>query len=246
MTPVWRIFFFPLTLTRFILILVVTLFFLITVQIEDKIARKTGRFNFWTSHNWGRTVLIILGFKLNKNSIIFPDQYILMPNHRSYIDIFLMTACSPSVFVAKAEIKRWPLIGQAAKASRMILVKRDDMKSLLGTMNKIKNSINNNIPVTVFPEGTTCKGPGLKPFKNGTFKIAAELNIPVIPCAIEYPDRNNSWVGTDSFVAHFFRQMWKPVSRVNIRFGTPIIEHEFSVLKDKTHQSIEAMLAEIG
>lgn len=242
----FRILLFPLAFLRFLLLILVSIFFVLSVFVEDKIASQTKKFNFWSMRNWGKAMLFVLGIIVKRNKINFPNKFITMPNHRSYIDIFLMSAYSPSVFVAKDEIKTWPLIGQATKAGRLILVKRDDMKSLLATMNKIKQSIANNISVTVFPEGTTTIGPELKPFKNGTFKIAAELGVPVIPCAISYHDQNNAWVGDDNFLGHFFRQFWKPWTRVEMRFSAPIIHPDFQVLKEKTQSEIKLMLDEIS
>jgi 1-acyl-sn-glycerol-3-phosphate acyltransferase len=241
----YRILLFPLALVRFVLLLIVSFFFMISVMIEDKISGKTKKFNLWSMRNWGKTLLLILAIRVKKNLINFPDKFILMPNHRSYIDIFLMAAYSPSVFVAKEELKTWPLLGPAVKAGRLILVKRDDMKSLLGTMNKIKQSIANNISVTVFPEGTTAIGPELKPFKSGTFKIAAELNIPVIPCAISYRDPNSAWVGNDNFLGHFFRQFWKPFTTAEIRFAEPFVNPDFQIMKEITRMEIESMLGEM-
>lgn len=245
MVMFWRIICFPLTLLRFVLLILVSVFFLITVLIENRFSKRPGTFKFWSMRNWGKTVLILLGFKVNRNEINFPKQFITMPNHRSYIDIFLLSAYSPSVFVAKEEIKKWPIVGPAAKAGRLIFVRRNDLKSLLGTMNKIKQSISQNISVTVFPEGTTSTGPGLVTFKNGTFKVAAELNIPIIPCAISYAERNNAWVDDDNFISHFFRQMWRPFSKVTLRFGKPINEKDYQTLKEKTKSSIETFLNEI-
>lgn len=245
MVRILRVIFFPLALIRLILVLLTTFFFVLAVMLEDWLSRKGSPYRFWSLRNWGRSISFIIGMHVKVNKYQFPPKFILMPNHRSYIDIFLMAAHSPSVFVAKEEIKTWPLIGQAVKGARMILVKRDDMKSLLGTMNKIKQSINNHISVTVFPEGTTCKGPELKPFKNGTFKIAAELGIPVVPCAISYHDRNNAWVGSDNFLGHFFRQFWKPYSKAVVCFATPIESADFQALKEQTRVKIEAMLGDV-
>lgn len=234
-----------LTLLRFLLLIIVSLFFLLTVLIESSISKITGNYNFWSSRNWGKNMLFIIGFVVKKNERPNLDKFLLMPNHRSYIDIFLMAAYSPSVFVAKAEIKKWPILGQSIKATKAILVKRNEMKSLIDTMKKIRQSVEQGISVTIFPEGTTSLGPALLPFKSGTFKIAAEINAPIIPCAISYLDKDDAWVSTDTFVAHFFRQWWKPISKVEVRFGEPISGNEVTELKNKVKKAIEVMLEEM-
>ena len=97
----------------------------------------------------------------------------------------------------------------------------------------------------LFPEGTSYKGPLTKPFKNGSFKIAADAGIPVIPMAIHYKDINDAWVDDDTFLGHFFRQMSKPVTHVSIRYGKPLTHADYKVLQTETRKQIHAMLEEI-
>jgi 1-acyl-sn-glycerol-3-phosphate acyltransferase len=194
---------------------------------------------------WGKSILFICGIKAFRKGMIHDDCYILMPNHRSYLDIFIVAAYIPSSFVGKAELKKWPMIKAGARITQLIFVSRSELKSLVITMNKIKQSLNNKIPVTVFPEGTTFKGPLTKPFKKGTFKIAADAGIPVIPMAIHFEDENDAWIDDDTFVGHFFRQMGKPVTKVHLQFGEPIISSDFVFLQENTRQQIDSMLLKI-
>lgn len=126
-----------------------------------------------------------------------------------------------------------------------IFVSRSELQSLIATMKKIKDSVSQGIPVTLFPEGTSYKGPLTKPFKNGSFKIAAETGIPVIPMAIHFIDENDAWVDDDTFVGHFFRQMGKPVTRVEIRYGESLVNNDYKMLQKETRSKIDAMLQEI-
>ena len=58
--------------------------------------------------------------------------------------------------------------------------------------------------VLIFPEGTSSKSPVLLEVRNATFEMAAAANVPIMPVAIEYANENDAWVGTDTFVRHFF------------------------------------------
>ena len=245
MSKFFRILFFPLALIRLLLLILSSLFFMCTVIIEDKISHKKGSFIFWSARYWGKISLFILGIYVKKNSLPLHSKYLLMPNHSSYLDILLLAAYSPSAFVAKAELLKWPIIGKALKSSRAIMVNRKELKSLLNTLDKIKQSIENNISITVFPEGTTSLGPQLLPFKKGTFKIAADLQIPIIPCAIYYWDINNAWCNKINIFRHYFRQFCNPISIVSLQFGTPVQSTDYKGLKDKTKASIETMLNSI-
>jgi 1-acyl-sn-glycerol-3-phosphate acyltransferase len=212
------------------------------VIAEDFLTGEKRSFKFITAKWWGRSALFLLGFIVKRNQLPKQPVYILMPNHRSYVDIFLMAAYSPSAFIAKAEIAKWPLIGIALKHCKAIFVKRDSLKSMVNTMEAISQSIENGISVTLFPEGTTTSGPGTKVFKSGSFKMAAEMNAAIIPCAISYLDPNHAWVGDDTFIVHFFRQMWKPFSFVQVRFGEPIKSTDMDLLKEQTKLAIDTML----
>lgn len=215
------------------------------VVVEDFLTGTNRKYRFMVMRWWAKSILFTLGFIVKRNKITLVDNFILMPNHRSYVDIFLMGAFAPSAFIAKAELLDWPVIGTALKHCKAIMVKRESLKSMIDTMEAIAKSIKSGIPVTLFPEGTTTFGPGTKLFKSGSFKIASELNVPVIPCAICYYDRNHAWVGDDTFLSHFIRQMWKPVSRVEVKFGDPIVSTDMELLKDKTKIAIDGLLREM-
>jgi 1-acyl-sn-glycerol-3-phosphate acyltransferase len=148
--------------------------------------------------------------------------------------------------VGKMEVGKWPMARTAAKITKPILVNRSKLKSLVATMKKIKESVDQKIPVILFPEGTTHTGPLTKPFKNGSFKIAADSQIPIIPLAIYYPDPGVAWVGNDTFIGHFFRQMGTLSTKVVMRYGTPIIHSDYEILKKQTREQIDSMLTEMA
>lgn len=235
----------PLALIRLLLVLLSTFFFSSIAWVWMKKTGFSRKIQQWTMGNWGRSLTWICGIRLEKKA--FPDDsnFILMSNHRSYLDIFIIAGLTPSAMVGKAEIAKWPLGKLAMKVSNSILVDRNNTASLINTMKKIKESVSQGIPVTLFPEGTTYKGPLTKSFKNGSFKIAAETGIPVIPMAIQYDDIEDAWVGDDTFLGHFFRQMGKPVTHVKIQYGKPFTNTDFKVLQVKTKESIDSMLNEM-
>lgn len=235
----------PLALIRLILFVLLTAYIVIVGSIWLKVFGFSRKLQRWMQKNWGKTALFVCGFKLNKNEIPKNSNFILMPNHRSYVDIFIVAALTPSAMVGKAELAKWPFGKMAVRASNSILVDRQSTSSLLNTMNKIKSSVSQGIPVALFPEGTTFKGPLTKQFKNGSFKIAADTQIPVIPMAIEYHDKSDAWVGTDTFVGHFFRQMWQPLRKAYIRFGKPVSDTDYKKLQQKVKEKIDNMLEEI-
>jgi 1-acyl-sn-glycerol-3-phosphate acyltransferase len=207
-----------------------------------KISGFSRKMQQWVMGTWGKSICFFLGIRIIRNKIPEIRNFILMPNHRSYLDIFIIAALTPSAMVAKEELKKWPFGKVGIKITNSILVDRSEIKSLIKTMNAIEASVKKEIPVTLFPEGTSYRGPLTKPFKNGSFKIAADTAIPIIPMAIHYKDENDAWVGNDTFLAHFFRQMGKPVSKVFVEYGNPVNHADYKILQQETKNQIDFML----
>ncbi len=239
------IFLSPLALVRLLLVLFMSGYVVFIGWLWLIFGGFSQRLQRWVLQTWGRSLIFILGLKIDRNELPQTQNFILMPNHRSYLDIFIVSGLTPAALVGKAEIEKWPFIKIGARITNSILVNRSEIKSLLTTMHKIKASVNQNIPVTLFPEGTTYKGPLTKPFKNGSFKIAAETQISVVPLAIHYKDVNDAWVDKDTFVGHFFQQMGKPFSKVYLRYGPPISNTDYKKLQQEIRQQIDNMLEEL-
>ena len=236
---------FPLALFRLIMVLMISFVVGITGWFWFKMHGFSRKLQNWSMKTWGRWNMFILGIRVERNEIPQQPNFILMPNHRSYLDIFLIARYTPAAFVGKAELQKWPLLKLGARVTHTIFVSRSEMKSLVNTMKEIKNSVNRNIPVAIFPEGTTTRGPLTKTFKNGSFKIAAESGISIIPMAIHFEDEADSWTDNDTFVGHFFRQMSKPLTKVHIRYGQPVTDNDYKKLQLKTREIIDSMLLEL-
>jgi 1-acyl-sn-glycerol-3-phosphate acyltransferase len=238
-------FLFPLALIRLVFIAFMSAFVVFVGWFWLIFFGFSKRLQQWVMHTWGKSILFFCGIKIERNELPTIENFILMPNHRSYIDIFVVAALTPAAMVAKAELKKWPLGKLGIKITNSILVDRSEMKSLLKTMTKIKESVQNGIPIMLFPEGATHKGPLTKPFKNGSFQIAADAKIPVIPMAIHYKDIEDAWVGNDNFLSHFFRQMGKPFTKIYVMYGTAVFGSDYKQIQAETKRQIDSMLTEV-
>lgn len=218
--------------------------------IESLIKGKSYKIGYKWAQKWAILCCKMLGMDIEIQGQIPQVQCIIMPNHRSYSDIFATLAQVGCSFVAKAELRSWPLIGYAADAAGTIFVKRSSMESRKQTLLDMKSRLDSGYSITIFPEGTTFKGPSIKELKPGTFRLAAENNFKVCPVAIEYEDSDAAWVGDDLFVPHFVRTFGKWKTRVKIRYGTPFHAEDGDFLvSDSTKwitQSLSELQAEFG
>ncbi len=205
-------------------------------------ARSKIHFSRKLLKGWGSYCITLLNIDIDLHGQIPGYKCLVVSNHRSYLDILIYQAVFPVSMVAKAELKTWPIIGWAVKVSRMILVDRSKMKSLIQTMQLIADEIQAGNNVLVFPEGTTFKGPDTLPFKSGVFDVGIKSHIPVVPATIYYQNENDAWVGDDNFIGHFFRQMGKWKTCVSIWFNEPLEHPEPKSLRDLCRKVIEENL----
>ncbi|MCF8275880.1 MAG: 1-acyl-sn-glycerol-3-phosphate acyltransferase [Flavobacteriales bacterium] len=175
-----------------------------------------------TQRFWSVAMLRVFGVKtvLHGNK---PDVGLMMSNHQSYIDIWLIPKYAITVFVAKAEVKKMPLVGWGASAVNTVYVDRSSKESRQKTKNEISERIRKGRSVIIFPEGTTGDGNGLLPLKPGMFFNASEEGFPIIPVAIFYENPALAWVGDDNMGAHFFRNFSRWSTKAHIAFGEPMI-----------------------
>jgi 1-acyl-sn-glycerol-3-phosphate acyltransferase len=233
-----------LAFIRLLLLFIISLTYLIIGLIIWNVSARNRNIARYVVQSWGRIALLILNVQVEVTGCK-PDQNgILMPNHRGYLDVFIVLAYYPSTIVAKKELMRWPVIGHASALAGIIPVDRGSSGSLIQTMRRIEKEVRGGETVVLFPEGTTFIGPLTKPFKPGSFKIAFDTQTPVIPAAICYADENDAWVGDDLFIPHFFRQMGKWRTRAWFWFGEPITCSSFELLMNTTKEVIDTKLKE--
>lgn len=194
---------------------------------------------------WSMKIVRALNIEIDLQGTIPEESCLVLPNHRGYLDVFIMMGLCPSAIVAKKEISYWPVLHLGFKLYDVVLVNRSSQKSRMETLQAVKKEISEGGKMILFPEGTTHKGPLTKKFKSGTFRIAAELGAKVVPVAIEFYDDNDSWINEDTFVAHFFRQMGKKKTRVKIRFGELQSKSDFKELMCSTQSWIDNSLLEL-
>ncbi|MFM1876865.1 MAG: hypothetical protein RL266_2602 [Bacteroidota bacterium] len=174
-----------------------------------------------------------------------PKVGLMLSNHLSYLDIWMIPKYAITVFVAKAEVKKMPLVGWGASAVDTVYVDRSSKESRLATKSEIATRIRKGRSVIVFPEGTTGDGNGLLPLKPGMFHVAAEEGFPIIPTAIYYEEADLAWVGDDSMGAHFYRNFSKWSTTAHIAFGEPMTGTDGEELMERYRLWVLAKLEEL-
>ncbi|MFS2215018.1 lysophospholipid acyltransferase family protein [Telluria sp. Tellsp104] len=121
-------------------------------------------------------------------------------NHVSWIDIFVVNALFPSRFVAKSEVRRWPLVGTLCAWAGTIFIARASPRDMRRTMAVMAAALGNGERVVVFPEGTSAAQGALLPFRANLFEAAIEARVPVQPVAIKYLDAQGRYHGAVEYI----------------------------------------------
>ena len=157
--------------------------FLVLILLMPKAYSKL----FWIARNlWARIVLHGSGYYVkveNKEKLQSDKNCLIIANHSSHMDVFLMliTNKKPFVFVGKKELYSIPLFGYVYKRAA-IMVDRSDSKSRFEVYGRANEMLKLGYNVCIFPETNYLDDTILlADFKRGAFKIAIDNNLPIIP-----------------------------------------------------------------
>ena len=111
---------------------------------------------------------------------------LIVANHISWVDIFVINAALPSAFVSKEEVRHWPLIGWLAAKCDTVFLRRGSRGHAKIINGQIAEILGKGNDVAVFPEGTTTDGTHLLHFHGALIQPALAAGRPVLPVAISY------------------------------------------------------------
>lgn len=158
----------------------------------------------------------------------FPQSGMVVCNHLGYLDVLAIASCGPVVFVSKAEVRKWPVVGPLLAAAGTILAERGSPMSAAKTSAQIASALAKNVPVVLFPEGTSTDGAHVLPFKPALFQPAVELKCPITPAGIGYHAKQGNvkndvcYRGDHTFFPHLFRLASARGVTANLTFGEAI------------------------
>ncbi|MDK2124025.1 lysophospholipid acyltransferase family protein [Parachitinimonas caeni] len=144
---------------------------------------------------WSRRLVNVLGVKVKVSGTVpetLPANTVLVANHVSWLDIFVMNSVTVSRFVAKAEVRRWPVIGWLCDRTGTLFVVREKRTDTHRVNQQIAEALRNGDCIAIFPEGGTTDGLDVKPFNASLLQPAVEAQAQVAPVALRYFDASGS------------------------------------------------------
>jgi 1-acyl-sn-glycerol-3-phosphate acyltransferase len=120
-----------------------------------------------------------------------PDEQTIstmfVANHISWSDIHAINSVIPVRFIAKVEIKSWPVFGYLVSKSGTLFINRSIRRDAARIINLTTHSLRDGDNVCLFPEGTTTNGTDMLPFKASILQAAIQAKAAIWPIAISYP-----------------------------------------------------------
>lgn len=185
---------------------------------------------------WSRSVLwfLLVPIKVTGKKNVNPKQsYVFVANHQSMLDVFAVYGWLPNNFkwLMKKEIRKVPFVGTACAVAGHIFVDRSNPRAAIKSMDNIKKELVDGISTVIFPEGTRTKTGEIGRFKQGAFKIAMDMGLPVVPISL-----------SGFYEAMPRKQLFvSPYSKLTIHIGEPIDISQFTdinVAMDVLHEKV--------
>ncbi len=158
---------------------------------------------------WSAALLAILKIKVELQVQTGADSVqraLIVANHVSWLDIFVINSQKPCRFVAKADIRSWPALGWLCAQGGTIFIARGKQREVRRVYEGLVTSIEAGERIAFFPEGTTSAQGVVLPFHPNLFEAAIEARVPIQPYAIRYIDergelhRAADFIGDTTFV----------------------------------------------
>ncbi len=160
-------------------------------------SRKT---KFKRIQRWSKRTFKLLGITVvphNMPEITGDKGLMFVGNHISWLDIFALNGILPGRFIAKSDLKKWPLLGHLITGSETILIDRGGSLNNKKYMTYITDCLKDGDQITLFPEGTTTPGDSMLKFKNRILQAPIDANIDIIPMVFVYPKKDGNGLNYD-------------------------------------------------
>ncbi|MCX7679713.1 MAG: 1-acyl-sn-glycerol-3-phosphate acyltransferase [Spirochaetes bacterium] len=154
----------------------------LAIAFGGKVASVMGV--IWSRMNSYLTPMVVK--VIGKEKIDKKQSYVIIANHQSHYDIFVIYGWLPIDFrwVMKIQLLKVPFLGYSCYKIGHIFIDRSNPQKAKESINAAKDRIKGGTSIMFFPEGTRSDDGSLREFKKGAFKFALDMNLPILPITI--------------------------------------------------------------
>ncbi|ROH86234.1 1-acyl-sn-glycerol-3-phosphate acyltransferase [Pseudomethylobacillus aquaticus] len=184
--------------------------------------------------HWCRGLLSLLNVTLRVHGTPPPfdsRNIMLVGNHISWLDIHALNSVKALRFVAKSEIRGWPVFGWFSEKVNTLFTERTRKQDAGRMVDITAEALRSGDCICFFPEGTTSDGSHILPFKGSLMQAAINADSMIWPVTIRYPDANDqpnvamAYYGDISLQDSIFSVIGQKAPVVELHFGSPIAAH---------------------
>ena len=193
-------------------------------RIPRSVVGREGHHRAHWLHHICRRMLHVFAVKSTIIGTV-PKRGLLVANHLSYLDIVFLGSLTPCVFVAKSEVKGWPVLGWFARMAGTIFVDRSNRRDAARANDAIRAALREEFLVVLFPEGTSSVGATVLPFKSSLLESAIGEHVPISVAALRYglPDGDSGaevcYWGEHTLGLHLIKLLSKREVKASVAFA---------------------------
>jgi len=186
---------------------------------------KTGKHR--VLKNWSLKLLRVLHVGLESHGGNHPATMqgcMFIANHISWLDVFALNAVSPACFVAKSEVRDWPLLGWMCQRAQTLFIRRDTRRDTARINRRIAALLEQGECIALFPEGTSTTGTQTGHFHSSLLQGPIDINAAIHPVAIRYHDGSGkacsdaAYVGDMTFMQSLRKILCSPSLHVTLTY----------------------------
>lgn len=245
------------TAYKFISVLIPVLFFAICALVTEIFYRDEWRQRQALSRLvsfFSRIVLhnLNIEIRLNGDPDFYKDPSLVICNHQSYLDIFILSSVFPTSYVTSVEMRDTFFLGHLCRLAACVFVERRNKVNIHNEIQEITTALQKDLNVTIFPEATSANGDALLRFRKPLFNAAIDAQVKVQPLTLNYTKINDKpvtranrdivcWYDTMAFLPHFLKLFEQRKILVQVDVHAAIAVYADTNLDDLVASSFESV-----
>ena len=185
---------------------------------------------------WSATLLRRLGIGLTVLGTPRAGATLLVANHVSWLDVAAIHAAAPQArFVAKSNVKQWPLVGWLVAGAGTLFIERESKRDALRVVHRMAEALRSGDMVAVFPEGTTGPGRELLPFHANLLQAAIATETPVQAAVLRFHQPGQAFSRAAEFVGAttLAQSLWRMACAQGLQVEVQLLDAERTAHADR-------------
>ncbi len=185
------------------------------------------------NHHWSRALMFLCGVKLRvMGEPTLQGSALWVANHVSWIDIYVLSSVRCVAFIAKSEIRDWPVIGWLVAKVGTIFVNRSQRNSVRKVGADMQKLFDQDMVIGLFAEGTTSRGFDVLPFHTSLFEPPVRAGIKIQPVALRFFHKGQrsdylAFVGNESLIHNLWVLLGTTGAMVEVQFIPPVPAEQY-------------------